>query len=97
MFLTISIVNQLISKREPRISKQYLALRQPDKLEIKVFQIFRRETFRTLVAKTKRKNILNKKQCAMFEQHTLILVKVQEHLAELCRSLDQKLGHGVVV
>ena len=33
----------------------------------------------------------------MFEQRTLILVKLQEHLAELFRSLDQKIGHRVVV
>ena len=59
--LTISRVDHLISKRMAKnkwLRKQYLALHQPDKLEIKFFQIFRRhgENIRTIIAKTKRKN-----------------------------------------
>ena len=76
---TISIVNHLISKRkanDERLRKQYLALNQPDKLKIKTFRIFRRngENLRTLVAKTRRKIRLNKKQQALFKQRTLTLV-----------------------
>ena len=59
--LAISIVDRVIWKRKAKdkhLRKQYLTLHQPDKLEIKTFQIIHRygENLRTLVAQTKRKN-----------------------------------------
>ena len=69
------------------------------KLEIKAFRIIRRygKNLRIIVAKTKRKNRMNRKQSALFRQRSLILVKLQEHLAELCRYLADRLGLIVVV
>ena len=100
--LTISIANHLISKRkakDTRFRNQYLALHQPDVLEIKTFRIIRRyhENLRTFVAKTKRENRLNKKQRVLFKQQTLILVHLQEHLAELYRYLAQRFSLVEVV
>ena len=73
--------------------------RTNDKLEIKAFRIIRRygKNLRIIVAKTKRKNRMNRKQSALFRQRYLILVKLQEHLAELCRYLADRLGLIVVV
>ena len=96
--LTISIVDHSMSKRKAKdkfLRKQCLAaLHQPNKIEMKIFRITRRhdKNLKMIFAMTKREKRLNKIQRALFKQRILILVTLQEHLAEVYKSSVQKLG-----
>ena len=92
--ITICIVNQLILKRNITnewLGKQYLALYQTNRLEIKNFLIICRYggKLKKLVATTKRKNSLNKQKRALFKQQTFFLSNCSSTFPR-CICLQQK-------